>query len=97
MRPTRWRRSTHVLIGVAVLIVVAAVVTVAAVGARGPREVVAIPAQPAAVTPQPAVTALSDAAPEPVPARLAAVLAPFVANPDLGVLSGRVTDAATGE
>jgi D-alanyl-D-alanine carboxypeptidase/D-alanyl-D-alanine-endopeptidase (penicillin-binding protein 4) len=32
-----------------------------------------------------------------VPARLAAVLAPFVANPDLGVLGGRVTDAATGE
>ncbi len=30
MRPTQWRRSTHALIGVAVLLVVAAVVAVAA-------------------------------------------------------------------
>lgn len=97
MRPTKWRRSTHVLIGVAVLILVAAVLGVAAVDSRGHREVVAIPAQPAAVAPEPAVIALSDAAPEPLPARLAAVLAPFAANPDLGLLGGRVTDAATGE
>lgn len=98
MRPTRWRRSTHVVIGAAVLIIVAVVVAAAAViGSREPREVVAIPAQPAAVTPDPAVTVLADAAPEPLPARLSAVLAPFVANPDLGLLGGRVTDAATGE
>jgi D-alanyl-D-alanine carboxypeptidase/D-alanyl-D-alanine-endopeptidase (penicillin-binding protein 4) len=97
MRPTKWRRSTHVLIGVAVLILVAAIVGFAALQSRGHREVVAIPAQPAAVTADPAVTALADTAPEPVPARLAAVLAPFAANPDLGVLGGRVTDAATGE
>ena len=97
MRPTKWRRSTHVLIGVAVLILVAAVVGLAAAQSRNPREVVAIPAQPAAVTADPAVTALSDTAPEPLPARLAAVLAPFAANPDLGTLGGRVTDAETGE
>ncbi|MCP9275610.1 D-alanyl-D-alanine carboxypeptidase/D-alanyl-D-alanine endopeptidase [Mycolicibacterium arenosum] len=97
MRPTKWRRSTHVLIGVAVLILVAAVVGVAAVNANDHREVVALPAQPAAVTPQPAVVALADTAPEPLPARLAAVLAPFAANPDLGLLGGRVTDAETGE
>ena len=71
MRPTKWRRSTHVLIGVAVLILVAAVVGVAAVNANDHREVVALPAQPAAVTPQPAVVALADTAPEPLPARLA--------------------------
>ena len=97
MRPTKWRLSTHVLIGVAVLILVAAVVGLAAAQSRNPREVVAIPAQPAAVTADPAVTALSDTAPEPLPARLAAVLAPFAANPDLGTLGGRVTDAETGE
>ena len=96
MRPTRWRRSTHVLIGVAVLIIVAAVVAVAAAIAGGPRRVDAIPAQPAAVTPDPSVTALGADAPELLPARLAAVLAPFAANPDLGLLGGRVTDADTG-
>jgi serine-type D-Ala-D-Ala carboxypeptidase/endopeptidase (penicillin-binding protein 4) len=97
MRPTKWRRSTHVLIGVAVLILVAAVVGVAAYGSNRHREVVALPAQPAAVTAQPAVTALSDTAPEPLPARLAAVLGPFAADPNLGTFGGRVTDAATGE
>jgi hypothetical protein len=35
MRPTRWRRSTHVVIGVAVLLLVAAVVGVAAVLTTG--------------------------------------------------------------
>lgn len=99
MRPTRWRRSTHVLIGAAVLILVVAVVAAAAViGTRRDASAVALPAQPAAVVPDPGVTPLSaDDAPEAVPARLAAVLAPFAANPDLGTLGGRVTDAETGE
>ena len=35
MRPTRWRRSTHVLVGVAVLLLVAGVVAVAALSTSG--------------------------------------------------------------
>ena len=99
MRPTRWRRSTHVLIGVAVLLVVAAVVAVAAfVTSGGPSTSAAeaIKPQPPLATPQPGVTTLADSAPKPTPDRLAATLAPFVADPNLGILTGRVTDALTG-
>ncbi|MUL46117.1 D-alanyl-D-alanine carboxypeptidase/D-alanyl-D-alanine-endopeptidase [Mycobacterium sp. CBMA293] len=99
MRPTRWRRSTHVLIGVAVLVLVAAVVAAAAVMTRHQAVPAAAPGvkpQPALVTPQPGVQPLSDAAPQPVPAQLAAVLAPLAANPNLGQLGGRITDAVTG-
>ena len=99
MRPTRWRRSTHVLIGVAVLMVVVAVVVAAALmtSARQPVDAEAIKPQPALVSPQPGVVALTDAAPEPKPEKIAATLAPFVADPNLGQLTGRVTDALTGE
>ncbi len=99
MRPTRWRRSTHVLIGVAVLLVVGAVVAVAAfVTSGGPSTstAAAIKPQPPLATPQPGVTTLADSAPKPAPDRLAATLAPFVADPNLGILTGRVTDALTG-
>ncbi|MDT5325541.1 MAG: hypothetical protein QOF25_2693, partial [Mycobacterium sp.] len=37
MRPARWRRSTHVVIGVTVLLLAAAVVAVAAVVTSGGR------------------------------------------------------------
>ncbi|MCV7137534.1 D-alanyl-D-alanine carboxypeptidase/D-alanyl-D-alanine-endopeptidase [Mycobacterium hodleri] len=100
MAPTRWRRSTHVWVGVLVLLVVAVVAAVAAVatssGSAPAEPKVAVAPRPALVTATPAVTALADAAPVPTPAGLAALLAPFVANPDLGAFTGRVTDAATG-
>ncbi len=99
MRPTRWRRSTHVLIGLAVLIVVAAVVAVAAVvGSRGQPTSTAqtVKPQPALTTPQPGIAELAESAPTPKPDRLAATLAPLVADPNLGIFTGRVTDAATG-
>jgi serine-type D-Ala-D-Ala carboxypeptidase/endopeptidase (penicillin-binding protein 4) len=100
MAPTRWRRSTHVWVGVLVLVVVAVVVAVAAVatssGSTPAEPKVAVAPRPAPVTATPAVAALADSAPVPTPAGLAAVLAPFVANPDLGAFTGRVTDAATG-
>lgn len=100
MRPTRWRRSTHVWVGVAVLLLVTAVVGVGAVAtSRGSstNEVkVAVAPQPALVTAQPGVTPLADSAPVPTAAGVAATLAPFVANPDLGAITGRVTDAVTG-
>ncbi|MDP9167333.1 MAG: D-alanyl-D-alanine carboxypeptidase, partial [Actinomycetota bacterium] len=87
-------------VGLVVLLAVAAVVATAAVlGASksapaAPK--VAVAPQPAPLTVTPAVTPLSDSAPVPTPAGLAATLAPLVANPDLGALTGRVTDATTG-
>ncbi|OKH85067.1 D-alanyl-D-alanine carboxypeptidase [Mycobacterium sp. ST-F2] len=99
MRPTRWRRSTHVVIGVAVLVLVAALVAAAAVMTRHeatPAAGASVRPQPALVTAQPRVQPVSDAAAQPVPAQLAAVLAPLAANPNLGLLGGRVTDAITG-
>jgi serine-type D-Ala-D-Ala carboxypeptidase/endopeptidase (penicillin-binding protein 4) len=99
MRPTRWRRSTHALIGVAVLLIVAGfVVAVAFVASRSPATSAApaVAPQPAAVTANPGVIPLADSAPTPVPDRLTATLAPFVADPNLGALTGRVTDAVTG-
>jgi serine-type D-Ala-D-Ala carboxypeptidase/endopeptidase (penicillin-binding protein 4) len=99
MRPTEWRRSTHVVIGVVVLVLVAAVVAVAAVvtsGGPSTSNAAAVAPQPALVTPAPGIVDLPGSAPEPTPDQLAATLAPFVADPNLGLLTGRVTDAATG-
>ncbi|MGY4709749.1 D-alanyl-D-alanine carboxypeptidase/D-alanyl-D-alanine endopeptidase [Mycolicibacterium sp. CBM1] len=98
MRPTRWRRSTHVVLAVAVIALVALVVAAAALltsggdtkTARGPA-----PRPPA--TADPAVVPVSASAPVPTAAGLAAALAGPVADPNLGNVTGRVTDAATGE
>jgi serine-type D-Ala-D-Ala carboxypeptidase/endopeptidase (penicillin-binding protein 4) len=98
MRPTRWRRSTHVVIGVAVLLLVAAVVGVAAVLTTGnsTSDAQAIKPAPAAATAQPGILPVVDSATKPTPDRLAATLAPLVADPNLGALTGRITDAITG-
>ena len=97
MRPTQWRRSTHALVGVAVLVLVAAVVAAAGVFATGDSTdaAVVIPT-PAAATANPAVVPVADSAPKPTPDRLAAALAPALADPNLGRLTGRITDAMTG-
>jgi D-alanyl-D-alanine carboxypeptidase/D-alanyl-D-alanine-endopeptidase (penicillin-binding protein 4) len=98
MRPTQWRRSTHVVIGVAVLMLVAAVVGVAAVLTTGNSnsEAQAVKPAPAAATAQPSIMPVADSATKPTPDRLAATLAPLVADPNLGALTGRITDAITG-
>lgn len=98
MRPTRWRRSTHVVIGVAVLLLVAAVVAVAAVLTTGNSTSGAEPIKPtpAAATAKPGIVPVADSADKPTPDRLAATLAPLVADPNLGALTGRITDAMTG-
>ena len=97
MRPTQWRHSTHVLIGVAVLVLVAAVVAAAALmsGGSSPDASAAKPAPPPASA-EPAVAPLADTAPKPTPAGLAAALAPALADPNLGNFTGRITDALTG-
>jgi D-alanyl-D-alanine carboxypeptidase/D-alanyl-D-alanine-endopeptidase (penicillin-binding protein 4) len=100
MRPTRWRRSTHVVIGVAVLVLVVAVVAAAAMLTRGKPAPTAVgpsvKPQPALATANPAVKPLPDTGAAPSPAQLAAMLAPLAANPNLGQLGGRVTDAISG-
>jgi serine-type D-Ala-D-Ala carboxypeptidase/endopeptidase (penicillin-binding protein 4) len=98
MRPTQWRRSTHVVIGVAVLLLVAAVVAVAAVLGTGnsTSDAQAVRPAPAAATAAPGIVPVADSATKPTPDRLAATLAPLVADPNLGALTGRITDAMTG-
>ena len=76
MRPTRWRRSTHVVIGVAVLLLVAAVVGVAAVLTTG-KSTSAEPIKPTppAATAKPGIVPVADSADKPTPDRLAATWA----------------------
>ena len=100
MRPTRWRRSTHAVIGVAVLVLVAAVVAAAALLTRDQPAPAARRSEhqtaAGAGHRESGSAAVPATAAQPVPAQLAAVLAPLVANPNLGQLGGRVTDAITG-
>jgi serine-type D-Ala-D-Ala carboxypeptidase/endopeptidase (penicillin-binding protein 4) len=97
MRPTRWRRSTHLVVGVAVLVLVAAVVAAAAVlTKRDSSDAKAVKPAPAAATAAPGVVPVADSATKPTSDRLATTLAPLVADPNLGALTGRITDAITG-
>ena len=76
MRPTRWRRSTHVVLAVAVIALVAAVVAVAAVltPASDTSSAQAPPAHPLA-TANPGVVPVSDSAAVPTAAGVTAALA----------------------
>ncbi|SRX93274.1 carboxypeptidase [Mycobacterium leprae TN] [Mycobacterium shimoidei] len=99
MRPTRWRRSTYLLVGAAVLAIVAVLVAAGAfftATGRGPGASQTMPA-PAPVTAKPGVVPVSDDAPMPTTSGLAATLAEVAADPNLGTLGGRVTDAMTGK
>ena len=99
MGPTRWQKSTHVFVGLAVLALVAAVVAAATFftsnhGAGGARATVP-PPRPPTVTP--GLTPVSDTAEAPSAAGVAAALAAVAADPNLGSLGGRITDALTGK
>ena len=96
MRPTRWRRSTHVVIGVAVLVLVAALVAVAAVFTMGGLDQRRADIGCSRLGPPIPASCPSPTAPKPTPDELAATLAPAVADPNLGELTGRITDAITG-
>lgn len=96
MRLTRGRHLSHLGIGVAVLALVTAVVAVAALlTSLEPSGDPAVAAAPPA-TLRPAVVPVDDGAPVPGAAGLAAALAPALADPNLGRLAGRVTDAISG-
>jgi D-alanyl-D-alanine carboxypeptidase/D-alanyl-D-alanine-endopeptidase (penicillin-binding protein 4) len=87
------------MVGAGVLVIVAAVVAAAALftahgrGASGPQ----VSPPPPAVTAKPSIVPVAATAPVPTQPGLAAALAPVVADPNLGHLGGRVTDAMTGE
>jgi len=87
-----------VAVGVAVLLLVAVVVGVAAVITAGnsASDAQAVKPAPAAATAAPGIVPVTDSAIKPTPDRLAATLAPLVADPNLGALTGRITDALTG-
>ncbi|MGB3484572.1 MAG: D-alanyl-D-alanine carboxypeptidase/D-alanyl-D-alanine-endopeptidase [Mycobacterium sp.] len=95
--PSSWKRSTHLAVGATVLVGVAAVVAVTAVTAGGRQPDPQITAQPAPVTVEPAVTPVASGAPAPTQAGLARALAEALGDPNLGNLTGRITDANTGE
>jgi D-alanyl-D-alanine carboxypeptidase/D-alanyl-D-alanine-endopeptidase (penicillin-binding protein 4) len=99
MGPTRWQKSTRVLVGLAVLVFVAAVVgtaiflTTSGHPAGGVRATAPPPRPP---TVKPGLVPVSDSAETPSAAGMAAALAAVAADPNLGRLGGRVTDAMTG-
>ena len=98
MRPTRWRRSTHLAIGASVVALVAVVVAVAALvtGGRKPDDP-QIAAAPAPAAADPAVVPVADGAPMPTSPGLARALALALSDPNLGNITGRITDADTGD
>lgn len=98
MRPTRWRQSTHLAVGASVVALVALVVAVAALVTAGRKPMdPQIAAAPAPAVADPAVVPVASGAPVPTRSGLARALGPVLANPDLGNLTGRITDADTGE
>jgi serine-type D-Ala-D-Ala carboxypeptidase/endopeptidase (penicillin-binding protein 4) len=100
MARTRWRKSTQALIGLAVLAFVAAVVAAATFfttsghGTSGAHVPVPPPRPPIV---KPGVVPVADTAETPSAGGLAAVLGPVAADPNLGRLGGRITDAITGK
>jgi D-alanyl-D-alanine carboxypeptidase/D-alanyl-D-alanine-endopeptidase (penicillin-binding protein 4) len=100
MGPTRRRKFIQVLIGLAVLVFVAAVVAAASfftTGGRGASAAHTPVPPPRPPTVKPGVVPVADTAETPSPGGVAAALAPVAADPNLGRLGGRVTDAITGK
>ncbi|MDT5175512.1 MAG: hypothetical protein QOG37_2763, partial [Mycobacterium sp.] len=100
MGPKRWRKSTYVLVGFVVVAFVAAIVAAAVLfttgghrtsGARSPVPPPRPPTVKAAVSP------VADTAVTPSAGGVAAALAAAAADPNLGRLGGRITDAITGK
>ncbi|HEX7322425.1 MAG TPA: D-alanyl-D-alanine carboxypeptidase/D-alanyl-D-alanine-endopeptidase [Mycobacterium sp.] len=96
MRLARRRWSTHLGIAVLVLALAAVVVAVAAFwGSNDPAGAHGPPAPPMAAA-EPGMAPVVDTAAMPTAGGLTASLAAALADPDLGRLGGRVTDAVTG-
>ena len=89
-------RGRHVLLAAGVVAVVAVVVAAAGLLSSGGRSNAQVPPPRAPASAKPAVVALPDSAAVPTTAGMSAALAAVVADPDLGNLTGLVTDAYTG-
>ncbi|MFZ4373594.1 MAG: D-alanyl-D-alanine carboxypeptidase/D-alanyl-D-alanine endopeptidase [Mycobacterium sp.] len=90
-------RRAPVVLAAAVIALVAVVVATAALLTAGGKSDAQTPPPREPASANPAVVPLSDSAAIPTTAAITAVLAPAVANPNLGSLSGRITDAKTGQ
>ena len=99
MASKRWRKSTRVIFGVVVLAFVGFLVAAAAYFTLDSRSAGARPLvpPPRAPTVKPGVVPVADTAPTPSSGGLAAALAAAAADPNLGKLGGRITDAMTGQ
>lgn len=91
------RRRTHVVLAAAVIALVAVVVAVAAFLTAGGQSNAQVPAPRPPASARPAVVPLPDSAVVPTTPGMTAALAAAVADPNLGNLSGRITDAKTGQ
>ncbi|MGV1086917.1 MAG: D-alanyl-D-alanine carboxypeptidase/D-alanyl-D-alanine endopeptidase [Mycobacterium sp.] len=90
-------RGTHLVLAAAVVAFVAVLIAGAAFLNAGGKSDAQVPAaRPPAVS-NPALSPLPDSAAVPTTGGMTAALAKAVADPDLGNLTGRVTDAQTGE
>lgn len=98
MGPTRRRKSIYAIVGVVVLAIVAVVVATATFFTRGDHGAGARPPvpPPRAPTVKPGVMPVSDTASAPSADGVVAALAAVAADPNLGRLGGRITDALTG-
>lgn len=90
------RSRSQVLLAASVIAVVAVVVAVAAFLTGGSRSNAQVPPPRPPASAKPGVVPVTDSAAAPTTAGMTTALAAAVANPNLGILAGRVTDAATG-
>lgn len=90
-------RRTHVVLAAAVIVLVAVVVAAAALLTSGSRSNAMVPPPRPPASANPGVVPLADSAAVPTTAGMTAALAKAVADPNLGNLTGRVTDARTGQ
>ena len=91
------RRGSHVLLAAAVIAAVAVIVAAAALLTSGGRSNASVPAPRPPATYKPALLPVADSAAVPTTPGMTAALAAAVANPNLGNLTGRITDALTGD
>jgi serine-type D-Ala-D-Ala carboxypeptidase/endopeptidase (penicillin-binding protein 4) len=99
MGPTQWRPSTHLIVGVGVLAIVSAVVAATALvtaSGQGASGVQAAPPPPPIIV-KPGIVPVAATAPAPTSRGVVGRLAAVLADPNLGRLGGRVTDAMTAE
>ena len=90
------RRPSHVVLAGAVIALVTAVVAAAGLLTSGGKSNASMPPPRPPAASKPALVPLADSAAVPTTAGMTGALAAAVANPNLGNLGGRITDARTG-